>query len=185
MNHDPRTATISRREMLTRCSTGFGALALAGLMRPAIALPHYQPRAKHVIFCYMSGGVSHVDSFDPKPRLREEHGKPMPVKVERTQFNQNGNIFGSPFEFKRYGQSGIEVSSLFPHIGACADELAVVRSMTSGNMRCRSTYHANNKAGTRGSRFIAIRSRTANSESWASSAYVAARIVCTIRTEAS
>ncbi len=132
MIHDPRTATISRREMLTRCSTGFGALALAGLMRPAIALPHYQPRAKHVIFCYMSGGVSHVDSFDPKPRLNAEHGKPMPVKVERTQFNQNGNIFGSPFEFKRYGQSGIEVSSLFPHIGACADELAVVRSMTSG-----------------------------------------------------
>lgn len=131
MSHNFRPVTISRREMLARCSTGFGAMALAGLMRPAAAVPHYVPRAKHVIFCYMSGGVSHIDSFDPKPRLNAEHGKPMPVKVERTQFNQNGNIFGSPFSFKRYGKSGLEVSSLFPHIGECADDLAVIRSMTS------------------------------------------------------
>jgi uncharacterized protein (DUF1501 family) len=131
MTNEYRPAAISRRQMLARCSTGFGAMALAGLMGPAVALPHYQPRAKHVIFCYMSGGVSHIDSFDPKPRLNAEHGKPMPVKVERTQFNQNGNIFGSPFSFQRYGESGLEVSSLFPHIGACADDLAVIRSMTS------------------------------------------------------
>lgn len=129
MNHESQPMT--RRQMLARCSTGFGALALAGMMRPAIALPHYRPLAKHVIFCYMSGGVSHVDSFDPKPKLRELHGQPMPVKVERTQFNQNGNIFGSPFEFQQYGESGIPVSSLFPHIAESVDDLAVIRSMTS------------------------------------------------------
>ena len=94
---------LSRRQMLERGSTGFGMTALAALMAdrayadPASAPPTTQPpaRAKHVIFCYMSGGVSHVDSFDPKPRLTEEHGKPMPVKVERTMFNNNGDIFGS------------------------------------------------------------------------------------------
>lgn len=126
--------TLSRREMLARCSTGFGALALAGLAGNASASqtpPHYAPRAKHVIFCYMSGGVSHVDTFDPKPRLAQDHGKPMPMKVERTQFNQNGNIFASPFEFKNYGESGIPVSALFPHVAESVDDLAVIRSMTS------------------------------------------------------
>jgi hypothetical protein len=120
--------------MLAQCSTGFGALALAGLQPEAFAashLTHHVPKAKHVIFCYMSGGVSHVDSFDPKPRLREEHGKPMPMPIERTQFNENGNIFGSPFEFKQHGESGIPVSDLFPHIASCVDDLAVIRSMTS------------------------------------------------------
>ncbi|MCH7918742.1 MAG: DUF1501 domain-containing protein [Planctomycetes bacterium] len=125
---------MSRRDMLGLCSTGFGALALAGLTGPAGAAarpPHFRPRAKHVIFCYMSGGVSHVDTFDPKPRLQREHGKPMPMKIERTQFNQNGNIFGSPYAFKQYGESGIPVSSLFPHVATCVDDLAVIRSMTS------------------------------------------------------
>jgi len=127
-------SAITRREMLALCSTGFGALALTGLTGPAnaVALPtHFRPRAKHVIFCYMSGGVSHVDTFDPKPRLNAEHGKPMPMKVERTQFNQNGNIFGSPFEFKQHGESGIPVSSLFPHVATCVDDMAIIRSMTS------------------------------------------------------
>jgi len=123
---------ISRREMLAKTSTGFGALAWAAMKSQASVLrPHRTPTAKHVIFCYMSGGVSHVDSFDPKPRLRQDHGKPMPMPVERTQFNQNGNIFGSPFEFKQYGESGIPVSSLFPHVATCVDDIAVVRSMTS------------------------------------------------------
>lgn len=88
-------------------------------------------KAKRVILCYMSGGVSHVDSFDPKPLLRRRHGEAMPVPVERTQFNRNGTIFGSPFRFDPYGQSGLPVSELFPRIGSCADELAVVRSMTT------------------------------------------------------
>ena len=127
---------ITRRQMLAQCSTGFGALALAGLAGSpkafaASSTAHRVPTAKHIIFCYMSGGVSHVDTFDPKPRLTIDHGKPMPVKVERTQFNQNGNIFASPWTFKQYGESGIPVSSLFPHVAESVDELAVVRSMTS------------------------------------------------------
>ena len=127
---------FSRREMLAKCSTGFGLMALQGLMAsPAFGSttkkPHFKPRAKHVILCYMSGGASHVDTFDPKPKLKELHGKPMPVKVERTQFNNNGNIMASPFEFKQYGQSGLPVSSLFPTVAESADELAVIRSLTS------------------------------------------------------
>ena len=129
----------TRREMLSRCSNGFGLLALSGLLnaessaastgRPS---PHARPKAKNVIFCYMSGGVSHIDSFDPKPLLHKLAGQPMPVNVERTQFNNNGNVFPSPFTFRNRGQSGIPVSSMFPKIGEwCADELAVVRSMTS------------------------------------------------------
>jgi len=111
-------------------------LALQGLMANSAFAgtarqSHFKPRAKHVILCYMSGGVSQVDSFDPKPKLRELHGKPMPVKIERTQFNNNGNVMASPFEFKRYGQSGTPVSSMFPYVAESVDELAVIRSMTS------------------------------------------------------
>ena len=86
---------LSRREALSRASTGFGMVALSGLLAgasDAMPRPHFRARAKRVIFCYMSGGVSHLDSFDPKPKLRDLHGQPMPVKVERTQFNNNGNI---------------------------------------------------------------------------------------------
>ena len=131
--HRTGCRALDRREMLSLVSTGFGALALSGLSpRSALAAPPASvARAKHVIFCYMSGGVSHVDSFDPKPRLDRDHGKTMPVKVERTQFNQNGNIMASPFEFSRHGESGLPVSTMFPHVAECADHLAVVRSMTS------------------------------------------------------
>ena len=135
---------FSRRRMLQTCSTGFGALALAGLCSEsaraaerelpagaALRTTHHAPRARHVIFCFMSGGVSHLDSFDPKPRLKTLHGQPMPVKIERTMFNNNGNVMASPFEFTPSGESGIPVSSMFPHIAKVADELAVVRSMTS------------------------------------------------------
>ena len=124
---------MNRRQMLSKCSTGFGLLALQGLIgqNQLIAKPHFTPKAKNVIFCYMSGGVSHVDTFDPKPKLQEFAGKPMPVKVERTQFNNNGNVFPSPFEFKRHGQSGIPVSSIFPRTAKMVDEMAVIRSMTS------------------------------------------------------
>ncbi|MFK5923820.1 MAG: DUF1501 domain-containing protein [Verrucomicrobiota bacterium] len=131
---------ISRRQLLSRCSGGFGMLALSGLMaeRSYAGLPsvqptaHFKPKAKNVILCYMSGGASQIDTFDPKPLLNKLHGKPMPVKVERTQFNNNGNIFGCPFEYKNYGQSGTPVSSLFPHVAECIDDIAVIRSMTSG-----------------------------------------------------
>lgn len=139
---------LTRRQVLAQTSTGFGLIALQALMSdksygaslvPAagqdaddrVPKTHHRARAKHVIFCYMSGGVSHVDSFDPKPRLTKDHGKPMPVKIERTQFNKNGNVMASPFEFKEWGESGLPVSSMFPEIGGVADELAVIRSMTS------------------------------------------------------
>lgn len=127
-------ANMTRRDMLAQTSTGFGSIALASLMaeQAGAKVIGNKKKAKNVIFLYMSGGVSHVDSFDPKPKLREMHGKPMPVKVERTQFNNNGKIFGSPFDFKKCGQSGLEISSMFPEIQKhCADDLAVVRSMTS------------------------------------------------------
>ncbi len=139
-------ALISRRQMLARCSTGFGMLALSGLLADKayaglaksvtagtspVGSPHFRPKAKSVIFCYMSGGVSHVDSFDPKPELARRHGQPMPVPVRPTVFNNNGNIMASPWEFRKYGQSGIPVSNMFPHIGSCADDIAVIRSMTS------------------------------------------------------
>jgi hypothetical protein len=143
MNPSLPISPLTRRRLLQRCSIGFGAVALHGLMSqaapPATRLPegaalastHYPARARHVILCYMSGGVSHVDTFDPKPRLQRDHGQPMPMKVERTQFNNNGNIMASPFPFTPAGESGIPVSSLFPHVASVADELAVIRSMTS------------------------------------------------------
>ena len=125
---------LTRREMLAKTSTGFGGVALASLMaeNAGAKIIGNKKKAKNVIFLYMSGGVSQVDSFDPKPKLREMHGQPMPVKVERTQFNNNGKVFGSPFEFKKCGKSGIEISDMFPQIQKhCADDLAVVRSMTA------------------------------------------------------
>ncbi len=133
--------SISRRQMLAQTSTGFGLMALTGLMAdPSFAVDngmdelsqtHHPAKAKHVIFCFMSGGVSQVDSFDPKPELKKLAGKPMPTPIERTQFNQNGTVMPTPFEFSRHGESGLPVSSIFPHLGKVADELAVVRSMTS------------------------------------------------------
>jgi hypothetical protein len=131
---------FSRRSFLQRSSTGFGAMALTGLMQSTAqaspssnvqARTHHPAKAKHVIFCFMSGGVSQVDSFDPKPLLEKYHGQPMPLKVERTQFNNNGNVMASPFKFAPAGKSGMMVSSMFPHLAQVADELAVIRSMTS------------------------------------------------------
>lgn len=133
---------LTRRQMLSRCAMGFGAVALAGLSAPSgAAAPaetafapktsHYPAKAKNIIFLYMDGGVSQVDSFDPKPLLTREHGQAFKMKMEPTQFNNNGSTLGSPWKFSRHGQSGLEVSELFPHIASCADDLAVVRSMTS------------------------------------------------------
>ena len=137
---------MTRRRMLSLCSNGFGSLALLGLMgsktfgnvltsgkvNPLSPQPsHFEPKAKNVIFLYMDGGVSHVDTFDPKPLLAKENGNPMKMKIEPTQFNNNGGVLKSPWEFKRYGQSGIEVSDLFPHVATCVDNPAIIRSMVS------------------------------------------------------
>lgn len=139
---------MSRRAMLSRCASGFGAVALAALTRdPAYGFddsgdtvagvsghgPHHQVRAKNVIFLYMDGGPSQVDTFDPKPTLDKYNGKSPGsfFDVAPTQFNNNGNLLASPWKFKKHGQSGIPVSSLFPHVAQCVDELAVIRSMVS------------------------------------------------------
>ncbi|MEM1294347.1 MAG: DUF1501 domain-containing protein [Verrucomicrobiota bacterium] len=124
-------AELSRRQMLARASSGFGLVALSGLLAPNAKAAKPRPKAKNVILCYMSGGVSHVDSFDPKPRLKKEAGNDMPMKVERTQFNNNGKIMPSPFTFRNRGESGLPVSDIFERIGDCADDIAVVRSITT------------------------------------------------------
>ena len=128
---------MTRRDMLKRSSIGFGATALSAMLtQDAMAsnrLPstHHPAKAKSVILAYMSGGVSHIDSFDPKPMLKKMAGKPMPTKIERTVFNNNGNIYPALWDFKNYGECGMPVSALFPHMGSVADELALVRSMTA------------------------------------------------------
>jgi hypothetical protein len=126
-----RMDMLSRRQLLSHLSCGFGLAAFAGLAGARTTVPQFRPRAKSVIFCYMSGGVSHVDSFDPKPELARRAGQSMPMAVQRTQFNANGTIQPSHWAYKARGQSGIEVSELFPHIGGCVDDLCVIRSMTA------------------------------------------------------
>lgn len=131
--------------MLARCAQGFGSVALmsmfsesakasigSGGVNPLMPRkPHFSPRAKNVIFLYMDGGPAQMDTFDPKPKLKEYHGKPFPMKKEPTQFNDNGNTLAGPWEFKKHGRSGLEISSLFPHIAQSADDLCVIRSMVS------------------------------------------------------
>ena len=138
-------APLSRRAMLSQLSCGFGALALGGLFANQAqaellsrigtggSLPagHLSARVRSVIFLYQDGGPSQVDTFDPKPRLSRENGKPVPFLRAQTQFNDDGNLLGSPWKFARHGECGMEISELFPHIATMADELCVVRSMTS------------------------------------------------------
>ena len=131
---------LSRRDMLLRCANGFGAIALTSLLaeegqaanghKPIL---HHKPAARNVIFLYMDGGPSQVDTFDYKPLLEKYHGRdPHTVfKVEPTQFNNIGKVMASPWKFKQHGQSGIWVSDLFPHLAACVDDFAVIRSMMS------------------------------------------------------
>ncbi len=132
--------SLSRREVLQRTSMGFGALAMAGLMdkakaaSPLIPDSHFPGRARNIIFLFMEGGVSHVDSFDYKPMLEKYHGQdPRKAigKLEKTQFENIGKVMKSPWSFKQRGESGMWVSDLFPHIAGMADDLCVVRSMTS------------------------------------------------------
>src|SRR6516165_10853309 len=141
-------APPSRREMLLRCANGFGAVALAAMLAEdgAAAGPrereaasgrgpvrHHRAAANSVIFLYMDGGPSQVDTFDYKPLLEKYHGKdPHSVfKVEPTQFDNVGKVMASPWKFRQYGQSGLWVSDLFPHVAECVDELCVIHSMVS------------------------------------------------------
>ena len=136
-------AFLSRRSLLRRSALGFGSLGLYSLLEESNSLagttpggplaskqPHFAPRAKRIIFLFMHGGVSHVDTFDPKPRLDTDNGKPLPIKRSLT-FNakEAGGLMRSPWEFKQRGESGIPVSELFPEVASCADDLCVIRSM--------------------------------------------------------
>ena len=137
---------LTRRELLQRCGTGFGALALTSLLADDVSStphsafraphsdgplapkrPHFAPKIKRVVHLFMNGGPSQVDTFDPKPQLNQYDGKPLPIhrKTER----KTGVAFGSPYKFQKHGQSGIEVSELYPHTAKHVDDLCVIRSM--------------------------------------------------------
>src|SRR5688572_14420051 len=122
---------ITRREALCRIGNGFGMMAFAGLvgdsMVRAAGLDH-PARAKRVIFLFMNGGLSQVDSFDPKPALEKYHGQPLPGGTIATE-RKTGALMRSPFAFKKYGQCGMDVSELFPNVGACADDICWIRSV--------------------------------------------------------
>ena len=139
----PVEQSFSRRALLRQSALGIGSLGLYSLLQDSHLLgaapatgplagraPHFPARAKRIIFLFMHGGVSHVDSFDPKPRLDRDHGNPLPIRRSLT-FNANdaGGLMRSPWEFSRHGESGIPVSELFPEIAGCADDLCVIRSM--------------------------------------------------------
>lgn len=137
---------LSRREWLQRSACGFGSIALAGLLSgdtlaaegssrdPLAPRPsHHRATAKRVAFLFMHGGVSHVDSFDHKPKLTEHSGRPLPFAKPKFEFAPTGNLLASPWKFRHYGQSGVEVSDLFPQIGSMIDDICVIRSMNGGD----------------------------------------------------
>jgi hypothetical protein len=137
---------FSRRDLLRQSASGFGMLALAALLGEESAraegvtsnplapkAPMFPARAKRMIFLFMHGGPSQVDTFDPKPLLARENGKPYSGPRPRVVFAQTGNLLKSPWEFRKYGQSGIEVSDLFPEVGKCVDDLCILRSLHGDN----------------------------------------------------
>jgi len=133
---------LTRRQMLRQCGAGFGHLALLGLLASSgsstkAALPApaamFRPRAKRIIFLFMHGGPSHVDTFDWKPALVRDSGKPLPFAKPRIQFAQTSNLRKSPWEFRPYGESGAMVSDLFPEVGACADDLCFLKTVHGTN----------------------------------------------------
>lgn len=134
---------ISRRTALQKAAVGFGSLALGSLIgenangevRDAALLgrTHHPARAKRIIFLFMSGGPSQVDTFDPKPLLTRDDGKPLPFAKPRVQFNATTNLLKSPWEFKQYGESGLWVSELFPTLASRVDDLCMIHSMHGTN----------------------------------------------------
>ena len=135
-------ADISRRQALKRSAAGFGSLALASLLSEqasagidplAARAAHHVARAKRIIFLFMSGGPSQVDTFDPKPLLTRDDGKPFPFDKPRVQFNSTGNLLKSPWRFRQHGESGLWVSELFPHLAGRVDDLCMIHSMYGTN----------------------------------------------------
>jgi hypothetical protein len=142
--HNATTPSLSRRAALQRIACGFGGVALSALLaEEAIAArsndplapkaPHFKPRARAVIFLFLHGGVSHVDTFDPKPKLAAMNGKPLPFAKPKFEFAATGNLLASTWKFHKHAQSGIEISELFPHLARKVDELCVIRSMNGSN----------------------------------------------------
>ena len=147
---DQFAPVLNRREWLSQSACGFGSLALAGMLagHPGEARavgagpgqhlpagPHFRPRAKRVIFLFMHGGPSQVDTFDYKPLLERDHGKPLPFNKPRVFSSTTGNLLKSPWQFRQYGECGAWVSDLFPHVGQCADDLCIINSMWGSNSR--------------------------------------------------
>ncbi|QDT98657.1 DUF1501 domain-containing protein [Gimesia aquarii] len=134
---------MSRREMLQKSSAGFGSLALAALLgsdsqaaqQKLVQKPHFTPKAKRVIFLFMHGGPSHMDTFDYKPQLQKDSGKPLPFDKPRVFSATTGNLLGSPWKFKQHGESGAWVSEVFPHVAGCVDDLCIINSMYGSNSR--------------------------------------------------
>jgi hypothetical protein len=135
--------------MLQETAAGFGSLALAAMLAgesPAVAAgsksaanplaprpPHFPSKAKRVIFLFLTGGPSHLDTFDYKPLLQRDNGKPLPFAKPRVQFAETGKLLGSPWKFKQYGQSGSWVSDLFPHVAGCVDDICFLHSLHGSN----------------------------------------------------
>jgi uncharacterized protein DUF1501 len=141
---------FSRRQLLTRLAGGFGAIGLSTVLADAGLIaaeassaaanplapkpPHYAPRARRLIFLFMNGGPSHVDTFDPKPVLNCRSGEPLPESLaSKSKRRKKGNLMGSPFAAAPRGQSGIEVSELYPEVSRHIDDLCVIRSMWTDN----------------------------------------------------
>src|SRR5437868_12679995 len=139
------TQFLSRREILTRIGGGFGTLALASVFADAGWLsaaptsgsrstnplaprpPHFPARARRLIFLFMNGGPSHVDTFDPKPALARQAGQPLPERMQVAGARRNnGRLMPSPFRTRRFGQSGIELTEIYPEIGRCIDDVCVL-----------------------------------------------------------
>lgn len=139
--------SMNRRHLLQSCGAGFGGLALSDLLARTQAaesagaphnplasrLGHFPARAKRVIFLFMHGGPSHIDTFDYKPLLATHDGQPLPFEKPRIQFAQTGNLLRSPWKFRQYGECGAWVSDLFPHVGRCADDITFVKSIHGSN----------------------------------------------------
>ncbi len=135
--------TRTRREFIRDACCGFGGLAFSSMLHAealrnpspsnplAPKTPHFSPKAKSVIFLFMSGGPSQVETFDPKPLLNELHGQPRPAIFGEAKYQfvkSDAKLLGTKRSFQRYGQSGIPVSDLFPHMATCVDDLAIIRS---------------------------------------------------------
>jgi hypothetical protein len=130
------SSAVSRRYWLQTAGLGFGLVGMAGILNQAKAMEttnrltddglHFAPKAKRVIFLFMNGGPSHVDTFDPKPALKKYEGEKPAKDTER---RAKGGYVPSPFKFLPRGNSGVVMSDLFPHLAKCADDLCVIRSM--------------------------------------------------------